>query len=488
MKLGTSLISPKFFLTCMENKILWNRTLMLIIFTLLLFTFFKRYFLVFITFGFFLTSSLTAQKFVAGYYPHWLKSTLPPSKIQFENLTHIIHSFAWPNSNGEIKSYEGLLDSNMNQKVHEANKKILLAFGGAGNSDGFGPMAVDSVSRKKFVNNVYRFITDNNYDGIDIDWEFPQTDAEKKALTLLVKELREKFNANDSSLLITMAVGASNWSGQHFEFEKLKNDIDWFGMMGYDISGSWSSTAGHNAPLYKNKDDWSWNDGYYYLHSTRSIPNEKLVLGLPFYGKEFNATDIYKQHSGSVFDLKYYEVVNKISSGNWEYFWDGKARVPYLLNKERTKFITFDDTNSVKEKVKYVLDKNVAGVMIWALGQDVLGDKQPLLEMIGKTINGTTGIHKNKLIIPQDFTLYNNYPNPFNPQTTIIFDLIEKGNVNLRIYDIKGELVKQIIKNKIMGKGQYSITVDMTGFASNVYFYQLQQLDKIITKKMILMQ
>jgi len=437
---------------------------------------------------FFTTSTLTAQKFVIVYYPNWLKSTLTPSEIQFENLTHIIHSFAWPNSNGEIESYDGLLDPSLNQRVHEENRKILIAFGGDGNSDGFGPMATDSVVRRNFVNNVYTFLTNNNYDGIDIDWEFPQTDDEKRGLTKLVKELREKFDSNDPSLLITMAVGASDWSGQHFEYEKMKDYVNWFGMMGYDISGSWSSVSGHNAPLYKNKDDWSWNDGYYYLHSTRSIPNEKLVLGLPFYGKEFNAAGIYKQYSDSVTSLKYYEVINEITSCGWDYFWDSKARVPYLLNTERTKFITFDDTNSVKEKVEYVINKNVAGVMIWALGQDVVGDRQPLLEAISKTIKGTTSIHKSNSGISQNFKLYNNFPNPFNPATTIKFDLIEKGEVNLKIFDIKGELVKHIIQNKILGKGQYSVSVDMAEFTSDVYFYQLQQGNNIITKKMILMQ
>ena len=436
----------------------------------------------------FFSNPLLAQKFVVGYYADWLKYELPASKIQFQNLTHIIHSFAWPTASGEIRYYEGMIDPNLNQKIHDENRKILIAFGGAGNSDDFGPMAVDSVTRKKFVNNVYDFLKNNNYDGIDIDWEFPQTDAETKALTKLVQELREKFNSNDSTLHITMAVGASDWSGQHFEFEKMIEFVDWFAMMGYDISGSWSSVSGHNSPLYKNKDDWSWHDGYSYLHSNRSIPNNKLLLGLPFYGKEFNATNIYKSHSGSVTDLKYYEVVSKINSGNWEYFWDSKARVPYLLNNERTKFITYDDTNSVKERTEYAVNKNVAGIMIWALGQDVIDSSQPLLEIIARTINSMTYIEKNNLIIPKEFVLYNNYPNPFNPTTTVKFDLVDSGNVNLRIFNVKGELVKFLIRDKEMNRGQYIINIDMKGFASNVYFYQLQQGSRIITKKMILLQ
>ncbi len=455
----------------------------------------KQFILIVVFFLF--TNSILSQKLIVGYYPHWLKNNLPADKIQFDNLTHIIHSFAWPSSSGEIKSYSGLIDADLNNKVHQSNGKILLAFGGAGNSAGFGPMVIDSSSRKNFVNNVYTFLKDNNYDGIDIDWEFPQTNDEKKALTKLIKELKEKFEANDSTLLITMAVGPSNWSGQHFEYEKIIKYINWFAMMGYDISGSWSSVAGHNAPLYKNKDDWSWNDGYYYLHSTRSIPNEKLLLGMPFYGKQFNSADIYKQHNGNVQDLEYKEVVNKINSGDWEYFWDSKAGVPYLLNNERTKFITFDDTNSVKEKVEYALEKNVAGVMIWALGQDVINNSQPLLETIARTIHSISGIKNFPDKLPSIITLYNNYPNPFNPTTIIQYTIntsshlrkgsIDKGLVTLKVYDLLGREVATLVNKKQL-PGTYQIIFDASNFSSGVYYYQLKFGKFIINKKMILLR
>jgi len=450
--------------------------------------FFRNYQIIFFVIFFCFLSKVLPQKLVVGYYPHWLKTTLPASNIQFENLTHVIHSFAWPTASGEIKHYAGMIDPNLNSKVHQENRKILLAFGGAGNSDGFGPMSVDSNSRISFVNNVYDFLTINNYDGIDIDWEFPKNIQEKKGLTQLVKELRKKFESNNSSLLITMAVGASNWSGQHFEFEKMEEYIDWFAMMGYDISGSWSSISGHNAPLFKGQNDWSWNDGYNYLHSTRSISNKKILLGMPFYGKQFNTTDIYKTHSGTVTNLRYNEVVPKIVSGSWEYIWDEQTKVPYLLNNDRTKFITYDDTNAVKEKVKYVLEKNVAGVMIWALGQDVVGDSQPLLEVIGKIINATTSIVTRSEVVPEHFKLYNNYPNPFNPSTKIKFDLVETGVVNLRIFNINGEVIKILIKEQKMEKGKYEIIVNMNEFASNIFFYQLQQGCQITLRKMILVK
>ncbi len=452
---------------------------------------------IFIVLSLLCANTILPQKLIVGYYPHWLKSSLPTSKIQFQNLTHIIHAFAWPTASGEIEYYNGMLDVNLNDKVHEANKKILIAFGGAGLSDGFGSMVTDSLSRTKFVSNVYEFLTKNNYDGIDLDWEFPANEIETKGLTQLIKDLRKTFDLHNPSLLISMAIPASDWFGKHFEYEKIIDFVDWFAMMGYDISGSWFSFAGHNAPLFKGQNDWSWNDGYNYLHSTRSIPNKKLLLGMPFYGKEFNAAGLYQSQSGNVLDLRYNEVEEKINGGNWEYFWDAETKVPYLLNSERTKFITFDDTNSVKEKVEYALEKNVAGVMIWALGQDVINNSQPLLETIGRTIHSILSVKNFPDKLPPVITLYNNYPNPFNPTTIIQYTIntsshlrkgrIEEGFVILKVYDILGREVSTLV-NKKQFPGTYQIIFDATNLSSGVYYYQLKYGKSIINKKMILLR
>jgi len=444
---------------------------------------FKRVTLFFI---FLFISQLFPQKLIVGYYPDGLKSSLPTSNIQFENLTHIIHSFAWPTSSGGIELYSNMLDQNLNSKVHEAGKKILIAFGGAGQSQGFGPMVIDSSKRANFINNVYDFLTTHNYDGIDIDWEFPENELEKKGLTQLVKGLREKFDVNNPSLLISMAVNSSNWGGQHFEFEIMEQYLNWFAVMGYDISGGWSSISGHNAPLFRGSNDWSWNDGYNYLHSTRSISKKKILLGLPFYGKQFNSTDLYKNFTKDVTHLRYNQIMLMISLSGWEYFWDNEAKVSYLLNKERSNFITYDDTNSVREKVEYAIDKNVAGVMIWALGQDVIGESQPLLEMISNIINIATDIESISVDQPKDFKLYNNYPHPFNPKTTIQYDIAKSSSVKINIYNSIGCSVKTFV-NENQSPGSYKVVFDSKEIASGIYLYDLITNESRITKTMVLL-
>jgi hypothetical protein len=86
------------------------------------------------------------------------------------------------------------------------------------------------------------------------------------------------------------------------------------------------------------------------------------------------------------------------------------------------------------------------------------------------------------------FKLDANYPNPFNPSTTIAFELPENGNVSLKIYNVNGELVHTVVDNAFKIRGNYKYNVDMSNLSSGVYLYTLQQNNNMQTKKMTLLK
>ena len=96
--------------------------------------------------------------------------------------------------------------------------------------------------------------------------------------------------------------------------------------------------------------------------------------------------------------------------------------------------------------------------------------------------------------IPVNKIVIQNYPNPFNPQTTISFSLSRNyNNVKLNIYNIKGELVRNLINNKVMNSGKNFIQWDGKNnkgkeVSTNVYLYTLRVGDKVVTKKMLLVR
>ena len=89
--------------------------------------------------------------------------------------------------------------------------------------------------------------------------------------------------------------------------------------------------------------------------------------------------------------------------------------------------------------------------------------------------------------IPTTYKLFQNFPNPFNPTTTIKYSIPKSGIVSIKIYNTVGEQVASLV-NKEQEIGNYEIKFDATFFSSGIYFYQLKSEDFIETKKMILIK
>jgi len=90
-------------------------------------------------------------------------------------------------------------------------------------------------------------------------------------------------------------------------------------------------------------------------------------------------------------------------------------------------------------------------------------------------------------IYPESYLLYQNYPNPFNPSTTIKFEIPKTAFVTLKIYNILGQEVAELV-NEEKQPGVYEVNWNASGFASGVYFYQLRAGSFVETKKMILLR
>jgi len=89
--------------------------------------------------------------------------------------------------------------------------------------------------------------------------------------------------------------------------------------------------------------------------------------------------------------------------------------------------------------------------------------------------------------LPKEFWLYQNYPNPYNPTTTIVYGLRERTNVELKVFDILGREVISLV-NEEQPSGKYEIVFDATSISTGIYFYRLQAGSFVETKKMVLMK
>lgn len=98
-----------------------------------------------------------------------------------------------------------------------------------------------------------------------------------------------------------------------------------------------------------------------------------------------------------------------------------------------------------------------------------------------------TPVSGNQNETPGSFYLQQNYPNPFNPVTTIKFGIVKSGNVQIRVYDVAGKMVEELLNNGY-NPGSYEVKWDASKYSSGIYFYSIVTNEFIQTKKMVLVK
>jgi len=198
-----------------------------------------------------------------------------------------------------------------------------------------------------------------------------------------------------------------------------------------------------------------------------------------------------------VYDMITYELLYQHQNPNDAYFF-GFANITDMPTKEfiivsepapdiHTVFVINTVTN---ESIVIASGAELDFLSIWTCG---CGDevKDKVVFTVGDHIEiwgdgsglSTTDLNN----IPALFKLNQNYPNPFNPITTIEYEMPQNGNVNVSIYDIKGELVEKLIDG-YNTTGKYSIQWNPKNISSGQYFYQISVDGFVQTKKMVLLK
>lgn len=141
--------------------------------------------------------------------------------------------------------------------------KTLIAIGGWNEGSAkYSTVVSNPTTRAKFVKNVVEFVKKHNFDGFDLDWEYPNQRGGKpedvQNYVQLTKELRTEFDKH--GLLLTAAVAAAESSASlSYDISAMSKYLDFINVMAYDLHGAWEKTTGLNAPLYSRKGE-SGND------------------------------------------------------------------------------------------------------------------------------------------------------------------------------------------------------------------------------------
>lgn len=323
-----------------------------------------------------------------------------PQYIDPSLCTHLIYAFGKLQNNRIIKQEHNDIE---NFKIFNDLKygypdlKTLIAIGGwnAASAE-FTRMVESSRNRQVFISSTISFLREHNFDGLDLDWEYPGQikrggrPQDKRNFVLLVKELKEAFNSEtrdvNKRLLLTAAVAAGKSNiDPGYDVPELSKYLDFISLMTYDLHGSWETKTGHNSPLFPRSSETGterqlntkWAAEYWV---SLGAPKSLLNIGLATYGRSFtlrtSSTGMGAptgppragRYTGEAGFLSYYEICLQQSSGQGTIHRDTEHKVPYYVNDDL--WVGYDDVQSVETKAHWIISEGYGGGMVWSLDLD----------------------------------------------------------------------------------------------------------------------
>jgi GH18 family chitinase len=354
---------------------------------------------------------------VVGYFEGWAKDrpceVFSPEQIPIGLYTHINFAFGTINPNTFQIEANAPEDKAMYQRLMFLKKldkklKIYLAIGGwTFNDPGptarvFSDLVTSRARQRSFMNSLQSFMATYNFDGLDLDWEYPVDDkrggrkSDYENFPKFMATLKELMDSDDKGLTITLP--ASYWYLQYFDIKKLVSvflsgkhfetnwiqepTVDFFNIMSYDLHGAWDQNVNWTKPYLNAHTNLTEIDSAMDLLWRNNISPSKVVMGLGFYGRAFTMVSPVCKEPGCLFDgpahmgscsrekgiLLNSEILNEMK----------KRKVEPKLYKEEAvqvavwgrQWVSFDDEETLQMKVDRAQERCLGGVMVWAISHD----------------------------------------------------------------------------------------------------------------------
>jgi len=288
--------------------------------------------------------------------------------------------------------------------AHKAGAEVYPSIGGWTLSDPFPPMAANSKARQNFAANCVKLVKEYNFDGIDLDWEYPGyadhsgTPDDTVNFNLLLDDVRAALDELGEEtgrfygLTAALPCGPSLIGNQDVaHVGKVLTELN---LMTYDLHGAWNAETGVNAPLYDQIDSPELSvHGCVKNWEAGGAPPEKINIGFPFYGRSFiGATGLYQPHAGADDATwhqdegvpQYYNIYNLLSTMITTRDEQTMTQVAYFHTGN---MVSYDDERAICDKTEYAMDNGHLGYIIWELSGDMLDDgTTPLLDAANKKL------------------------------------------------------------------------------------------------------
>ena len=296
---------------------------------------------------------------VVAYYPSWKPSSM--EKIQHDVVTHLIYAFAIPTKEGTLLPLENAYAAqSLIEAAHQKGNKVLLGVGGwsyQGNTlqSVFEQATATDEKLYRLGDAILTMCDQYGFDGVDMDWEHPNvSNGSSKRYEKLMLYLSEKLHAK-GKLLTAAVLGGVSPEGTVYRdatlahTDKVLSCVDWINVMAYD-GGDGERHSSYSLAVASAT----------YWKETRGVPANKVVLGMPFYGRPSWAT---------------YSAI--------------LAADPDAYGKDVTTIngveVHYNGIPTIQDKTYYA-KKHLGGVMVWEVTQDTADREKSLLTAIGEAL------------------------------------------------------------------------------------------------------
>lgn len=327
------------------------------------------------------TSQANKESEFIGFLPYW--SLSGDYSVLPQNFTKIIYFGLSVDKNGNIlkkgiewQAFNSKKFSSIKNDAQKSGTKILLALTNFDN-DSINYLIQNTSATENFIYQTENLIKENGLDGINFDFEYQQgTDIPASStLSAFFKKINRRLKISYPVLSLSFDVsGRITEKKDFYDVRTLGVIFDFLILMGYDYRTATSVWAGPPAPIDGEVNDHTIRESVEYF--VNKVPFEKIVLGIPLYGYEWETQDTRPKSSvvRNLGAIATYKRISKLLSENASIsaLWDDKAKSPWFSYQENNalKQVYYEDKKSIREKINFSKEKKLGGVAFWALGYE----------------------------------------------------------------------------------------------------------------------
>jgi len=307
---------------------------------------------------------------VFGWHPHWSKDAY--KSYNFSLLSMISYfSYEVDPKTGFYETIHDWKETALVDSAKQHNCKVLLTLSSFGKRDNH-KLLNNKTALQNLISTSITLVRERDADGLTIDFEGIRS-GDKDLITNFIIAISSQLKSENSDYILSLALPAVDYTNV-FAITELDDYVDFYVMMGYEFHGENSKVAGPVAPLANGTKWTSFNlQKSVEDYLGKGLPVNKFILGLPYYGAEWETKDLKFPSVAKQF-VKYhsYRQVKNItgkSSGGLDESSSSKFFTYSTVNSQYRQ-IWFEDTVSLGKKYDYIKETGLAGVGIWALGFD----------------------------------------------------------------------------------------------------------------------